>query len=184
MSRARGVATLAIALVLAVGLAGCASIPLSTIWKMRNFSAASLAAIDPAQVRVGVLVEPGSGRIDPGKSTLQVTLTPKEGAPEVHRFGLQRARVQGGAVVPGGDPRWQVLQLDAAGATAMRALMPRFEHLERDYSGWTLNVGAGGMDPPPAGTQFMFISIRVQLADDQDPIVLFDRAKVAMEPAG
>ena len=110
------VALRALAGLLAIGLvAGCMSIPLATMWQLRSFEVADLAALDPAQVRVAGLIEPGSGRIDTAKSTLTVKLSPKGGGTdEVHAFGLEPAPVQGGPILPSDDPRWEVLQLDAA----------------------------------------------------------------------
>ena len=163
-------------------LAGCMSIPLATMWQLRSFEVADLAALDPAEVRVAGLIEPGSGRIDTSKSTLTVTLTPKgDGADEVHAFGLELSPVQGGPILPGNDPRWQVLQLDPAGLAAMRRLQPRLERIEDDYAGWSLSVSLQLLGGPPKDVPELRFSVRVQLADDQEPMTLFDRARVPVE---
>ncbi len=44
-----------------LALAGCSSIPLSTMWKMRSFGPDDFAKIQPADMRVKVQVPPGCG---------------------------------------------------------------------------------------------------------------------------
>ena len=163
-------------------LAGCMSVPLATMWQLRSFEVADLAALDPAQVRVAGLIEPGNGRIDTLKSTLTIKLTPKgDGADEVHAFGLALAPIQGGPILPGNDPRWQVLQLDPAGLAAMRGLQPRLTRIEDDYAGWSLSVSLKLQGGPPKDVPELRFSVRVQLADDQAPMTLFDRARVPVD---
>lgn len=169
---------------MALALSACASIPLSTLWALREFGPEDLAAVEPADVRVATLVEPAVGDIDPAKSHLKLTLTPREGPPEVHLFGLRLSRVQGGPVVPAGDPRWQVFELDDAGLVAMRKVKPRLADLESDYRAWALNVSMQGFDEVPAQVEALHLSVRVQLADDQAPLTLFDRAEIPMERGG
>lgn len=165
-------------------LTGCMSIPLSTMWAMRSFEPGDLAAIEPGDVRVATLVEPSIGGIDPDKARLKLTLTPRQGEPEVHVFGLVLSPVQGGPIVPGGHPQWQVLQLDPAGVAAMRALEPRLSDLESHYKGWALNVSVQGLDKTPKHVDTLYFSVRVQLARDQAPLTLFDRAEIEMEREG
>ena len=165
-------------------LAGCMSVPLSTMWQLRSFSAEDLAAIDPAELRVASLVEPGPSRLDPTRSKLTLTLDTKAGAPEVHAFGLRLAQVQGGPIMPADDPRWQVLELDAGGLAAMRALKPRLANIREHYTGATLDVAMKLADGMPEGIDELRFSVRVQLADDQAPLVLFDRARVPVGQAG
>ena len=177
------VALRALAGLLAIGLvAGCMSIPLATMWQLRSFEVADLAALDPAQVRVAGLIEPGSGRIDTAKSTLTVKLSPKGGGTdEVHAFGHEPAPVQGGPILPTDNPRWEVLQLDAAGLAAMRKLQPRLTRIEDDYAGWSLSVSLQLQGGPPKDVPELRFSVRVQLADDQAPMTLFDRARVPVD---
>ena len=163
-------------------LAGCMSIPLATMWQLRGFEVADLAALDPAGVRVAGLIEPGTGRIDTAKSTLTVKLAAKgDGPDEVHAFGLETAPVQGGPILPGNDPRWQVLQLDPAGLAAMRRLQPRLARIKDDYAGWSLSVSLQLLGGPPKDVDELRFSVRVQLAADQAPMTLFDRARVPVD---
>lgn len=175
----------ALAMAAALLATSCASIPLSTMWQLRKFEVADLAALDPAQLRVAGLVEPGPSRIDPARSELTVTLTPNGGAAdEVHAFGLKLSPVQGGPILPAEDPRWQLLELDAAGLAAMRRLQPRLANLGERYSGWKLSVSMQLEGGPPKDTRELRFSVRVQLADDQPPMTLFDRARVPVEREG
>lgn len=169
---------------LSLALAGCMSIPLATMWQLRSFDAQDLAAVDPAEVRVAALVEPDVGPIDPARSHLKVTLTPHDGPPEVHAFGLRPARVVGGPLVPAGDSRWQVFVLDDDGLAAMRKLKPRLADLEEDYRKWALSVSVQGLEDMTVAVDALYFSVRVQLDDDQAPLVLFDRARIEVESNG
>ena len=162
-------------------LAGCMSVPLATMWQLRSFTAEDLAAVDPGQLRVAALIEPGSSRLDPGRSKLTLTLDPKVGAPETHVFGLRVSPIQGGPILPADNPAWQVLELDAGGRAAMRALQPRLAKIREHYTGAKLDVKFKLADGIPKGVDEARFSVRVQLADDQQPLVLFDRARVPVE---
>jgi len=162
-------------------LVGCMSVPLATMWQLRSFTAEDLAAVDPAQLRVAVLIEPGSSRLDPAHSKLTLALDPKTGAPETHVFGLRVSPIQGGPILPADNPAWQVLELDAGGQAEMRALQPRLAKIREHYTGATLDVKFKLADGMPKGIDEARFSVRVQLADDQQPLVLFDRARVPVE---
>ena len=165
----------------ALAMAGCMSIPLATMWQLRNFSAEDVAAVDPAALRVATLVEPGNARFDPSRSKLTLTLARKSGTAEPHVFGLRAASVQGGAIVPTADPRWQVLELDAQGRAAMRALQPRLAKIREHYTGATFDVSMKLDEDIPVDVDDVRFSVRLQLAADQAPLVLFDRARIPVD---
>lgn len=87
-------------------LAGCTSIPLGTLWKLRNSGVEALATLDPEQLRVASRIEPAPLHLDPARSKLILTLMPRGGAvPVRHTFGLRPAKVYSGLLVPAGDRR-------------------------------------------------------------------------------
>ena len=179
MNRARVVLVAALAL-----LAGCMSVPLSTLWQMRSFGADDLAAMDPVQLRVATRIEPGQARVDPDRSNLTLTLHGKDGASDdVHAFGLRPARIQGGPILPPGEPGWHVLALDDAGRAAVQRLKPRLANVREHYSGATFNFNIKFAEDIPKSVAMVRFSVRLQLADAQDPFTLFDRARIPVEHA-
>lgn len=57
----------------------------------------------------------------------------------------------------------------------MQRLQPRLALLEKDYREFALKVEMQMANRGPAGTNALIVSLRVQLAPMQDPLVLFDR---------
>lgn len=172
---------IALLLLLLAILAGCVSIPLGTLWRMRNFGAADLAMIDPEQLRVAGLVEPGPMRLDPERTVLTLKLTREHEASDTYIFGLRSASTHDAQLVPNNDPRWQVMELDDAARTAMRRLLPEFETIKQHYNGFSLKVESKFMGDMPTDIETMRLSLRVQLAADQEPLVLFDRARIPVD---
>lgn len=166
-------------------LAGCTSIPLGTLWKMRDFGKDDLAAIDPQALRVAGLVEPGP-LLDPARSvlTLTLTLTPEQGPPERHAFGLRNARLYSAQLVPAGDPRWQIFELDDTGRAEMRRLLPILDTIEERHERFAFDVKMQMAGDLPADVDMLRMSIRVQLAAGQEPLVLLDRAPMPIERDG
>jgi hypothetical protein len=171
-------------LVLALGLGACASVPLSTLWKLRDFGSAELAGLDPQQVRVAGRLEPAPLSIDPQSVRLTLTLTPsRSGQPVRHGFGLRPSRVSDARLAQPGGRAWQVFELDEAGLASMRRLQPRFARLEKEYSRFEFSVDWRTTGPAPATLDALILSMRLQLAADQAPVTLFDRAKIPLKHA-
>ncbi|MGH8413795.1 MAG: hypothetical protein ACRESX_03600 [Gammaproteobacteria bacterium] len=61
----------------AVLLSACASIPFSTMWKLRSFNGEDLKTLNPVDIRVVVKL-PEKLQFEPDKTTLDVALTPKD----------------------------------------------------------------------------------------------------------
>lgn len=174
---ARGVLR-AIALVPLLMLAGCASVPLSTMWTMRNFD---IAAIDPDALRMATAMEPDALRIDPTKAMLELRLTPRAGGEdEVHALALRDAAVATDGLVPDDGRHWQVFRLTPESAAALHADKPRFgEDIKANYSGAAFSVKFGFVDGAPmAGLDELRASVRLALATDQTPFTLLDRARI------
>lgn len=163
-------------------LAGCASIPLSTLWKMRSFDPADLATVEPRDVRMAERIEPASMRTDPKRSHLELRLTPRgQTAEEVYAFGLRETRVYDSRLVPAADPQWQVFALDDDGIATWRRLRPKLLDIKRRYSKAVFGFTTKTLDAPPPGVDEMIYSVRLQLGLDQAPLVLLDRAPLEIE---
>lgn len=175
-------------LLLAAGLAlfaGCTSIPLGTLLSMRDFDPADPGAIDAGELRLAVLVEPPPLRADAARSRLVLTLTPRGGGPpQRHVFGLRAARVYDARLVPGRDPRWQVLELDPDGREALRRVQPVLETAEEHYRRWEFSFSMQLSGEPPPGIDAAIASVRLQLTRSKPPLLLFDRARIATDGAG
>lgn len=172
----------ALVVVLASLVTACASVPMGTMWKMRNVGPEQLARLDPAQIRVATRIEPDGLRIAAGKTVLQLTLTLR-GSGEVTQHALTVEEIQSfTSSLTGGDlGGWQAFRLDAAGLAAYERLKPVMA-LGRDQfekAAFALNFGSEG--ELPADVDAIVVSARLQLADDQDAVTLIDRARIEVE---
>ena len=163
-------------------LCACASIPLGTLWQLRDFGPADLATIDPEEVRVAVRIDPPPLRTDPQRTRLSLLLTPRNGAPpERYSFGLRGSQIFRAVLAPQHDPHWQVMELNDTARSRMRALQPRLLAARQLYKTASLKVDSKFVGEPPPELQYMMFSIRVQLDETRPPIVLFDRARLKIE---
>jgi len=62
----------------AAGAAGCTSVPVSTMWRLRNFGADQLFALDPAHLRAAARVD---ARATMRNVTISLEVRPADGAP-------------------------------------------------------------------------------------------------------
>ena len=120
----------------------CASVPLGTMWALRDFHPSDLAKIEPSDIRIATLVQPGPQQLDVTKSGLVLELTPHDaGEVQTYRFGLMPAASGDSAIPPGEhDAGWQGFALEPDGVTAFRALQPRLATVQDDYKGIILRV--------------------------------------------
>ncbi len=163
-------------------LAGCASIPLSTLWKMRGFDPADLASVEPRDVRLAGRIAPAAMRIDPERSHLELRLTPRSNATEeVYAFGLRPTQVYDSRLLPGAEPDWHVFSLDDDGIAAWQRLRPRLLDIKQRYRKVVFSFSLRTRDDPPPGVDDMIGSARLQLGLDQAPLVLLDRAHLPIE---
>jgi hypothetical protein len=98
----RRICMLAIA-ALATMLSACASIPLTTMWKLRSFSAQDLKALNPADIRV-VVKAPEQLRFEPNQTTLDVNLTPRETQEKILHEHANLVLLKQGRFVPADVP--------------------------------------------------------------------------------
>jgi hypothetical protein len=96
-----------------IALAGCLSVPVSTMWKLARFDRAALLAIDPKDLRAAALIDQRATMKD---VTMKVTLGPKDGTPVEYQVLLTEpinrdARL---AAAPKGR-RWEIFALTPDG---------------------------------------------------------------------
>lgn len=161
-------------------LVGCTSIPLSTLWKMRSFDAADLAAVQPGDVRLAGLVEPAPMRIDPARSKLELQLTPRtDGLPvEKYRFGLRETQVYDPRLNPSRNSRWQVFALDDAGLATWVQLKPELLDIKQRYQAAKFEFSFDTDGNKPTHLDAMIVSAKLQLGIDQAPLALLDHARL------
>jgi hypothetical protein len=118
--RAASAARIGVAFASLLLLAGCLSMPVSTLWKLRSFGIDEFLALDPADVRAAVRTD---ARANFAEVILNVTTEWQGGGRQHYQIRL-RPDPRGDARLepaPTGR-RWLVFALDPAGAAAMREL--------------------------------------------------------------
>lgn len=120
-------------------LAGCLSIPVSTIWKLRNFGPEQLFALDPTELRAALLVDP---RVTMKGGRIDIAIEPPGGAPKRgYAILLQQPQRD--------DPRlprapagrtWQVFALSPASVAEFAKLKQEFKAIPK---GTTVSVSVG-----------------------------------------
>lgn len=164
-------ATLLLALLPAL-LSACASIPLSTMWKLRGFDAQTLMQLDPADLRVATTLVPRV-QILPDSVRLTLALSRDDGDDVRHEFALE-SRNQAG---PDARLPWQVWALDADGrrgfADVQRALRAADAGDAAPFTGASFNVALKpefGEDPPAV----LRMTVQLQLDRVDGWFVLID----------
>lgn len=174
----------AVLCVLLLALAACASVPISTMWRMRNFGPEQLAALDPDNLRVATTLEPAHLRVDPAKARLVLTLVPRAGgADEVYTLQLREAAVANDDLVPDDGAQWQMFRLAADSADTLRAALPRITRdMQADYASasFKVNFGFAG-ERQLDGLDAVHASVRLALAADQSAFTLVDGARIPVD---
>lgn len=128
-------------------LAGCLSIPVSTIWKLRNFGPEQLFALDPTELRAALLVDP---RVTMKGGRIDIAIEPPGGAPKrSYAILLQQPQRD--------DPRlprapagrtWQVFALSPASVAEFAKLKQEFKAIPKGTT-VTVSVGFDEREVPP-----------------------------------
>lgn len=164
-------------LVSLVLLAGCASIPLSTLWKLRGFDEQALMQLEPAELRVALSLQPAVG-VRPDSVKLELALEREDGAPESYAFALEPAA---GAGPLDRDRRYGLWQLDDAGRRALTAVQTRLRRAEAEgskaYEGasFTVNFRPELPEPRPAS---LAVTVQLLLDPAEGWFVLLDDAEL------
>lgn len=167
------------ALACVLALSCCAGVPLGTLWRLRDFSPEDLYAVKPAQIRLAGRVDPMPLRFDAARSGLMLELTPRAAgvAQEVYRFTLHTSTAYDPRLVPQtgeGGRRWQIFALDDAGIAEWNRLRPKLKDIKRQYRAGSFSFHFETDRKPDASIHTLVVSARLQLAQDQAPLVLLD----------
>ena len=166
-------------------LAGCASIPLGTLWKMRGFDAEDLAHIDAQQIRLAGRIDPAPQRVDPARTHLELRLMPRvEGAPDEHyAFSLRVSDVYDPELIPEPDPqhRWVVLELDDAGLAAWHRLQPKLVDVKKNYRGASFSFEFKSTEEDSHEFDAIQVSARLELDPEQGPLTLLDHKRFDLD---
>ena len=166
-------------------LAGCAHVPLGTMWAMRDFSPRTLAAADPAAVRVAMQT-PDALALEPGGHRLVMDLqTEGDVVPPFHvdvALEVETSLRDSGPLEGRTGAHWHVLKLEASGIDAVRTLRDHLAKVPEGTKGsfqlavkpafgpaagdWTRRLVCG----EPVGE----FSAAIRMAPDQDWLVLFE----------
>lgn len=169
-------------LVFAGVLGACASVPLGTMWKLRDFGPEELARLDPAQLRIATRIEPGAIQLDPGQMALRITLVRHDGGSEVHAFGVDEVHSFTSALTGSDLLGWQAFRLDAEGLALFRRFQPALRTAQDVYAGMNVAIEVGLLDPASiADLEAIKLTSRLQLAADEDAFTLVDRARVRID---
>lgn len=116
--------------VLMILLEACASIPLTTMWKLHSYGVKDLESLNPADIRVAVKL-PGSLKFEPNQTMLDVTLTPKDPKQEIIHEHARLMLLNQGRFVPADVPvadageTWYLMKLDPAGLKSFQDFQRR-----------------------------------------------------------
>ena len=76
-------------LVLCLFVGGCGSVPLSTMWRLRNFKTNDIVNLDPNEIKVNIQIPEESG-CDPNYAYLTIEGRNFDGSTDEYEFGMQK----------------------------------------------------------------------------------------------
>lgn len=163
-------------------LAACASIPLGTLWKIRDFDAQTVQRIDPTVLRVAVAMQPDA-RIDPASAKLSLELVRTDGGKQPHAFPLEPANDIGPR---SDDLRYSVWRLDAEGRRQFAEVQRKLRAAEASdakvYASVSLSVKFKPefTGPAPAETRLW---VQLFLDPAGGWLLLFEDVRIRMQGA-
>lgn len=150
---------------------GCVSVPLSTLWKMRNFGPQDLLQLDPAALRVAATTAEGV-QPDPAKTTLRIGLVEKDGSKRTLNLALEEA---GHEAPPDATLPWTVLRTDAASSRVLLELRDSLRaHPEAMPKNASIDVDVFMKERPAAEVKTLHLHVSLRLGADQAWMPLFD----------
>lgn len=178
---------IAVLLCVSILLAGCASIPLATMWKMRNFGNDDLARVQARAVRLAIGSMPPALQPEQNPPELQLSLYPKldKAPPETYVFSMKAAQTWPADLIPDDEPQdaWAVYALDENGIAAWQRLKPKLQSLEKQYKKAAFATLMNTEFDFQQKRETITFSARLFLNAEQGPLTLLDHveAKVTWE---
>jgi hypothetical protein len=171
-----------VALTAMMVIAGCSSMPLSTMWRMKDFGPKDLQTIDPNDLRVQIVLP---GEMSDNLKTAEVNVINTRANDQVDKFRfpaeiLERKELREGwrkqKVV--GETTWKLTKEGVADFVRMQKTLAE---PTQEYRHTEINVKADG-DPNANLKPTLFeITIRLRLKADEPYLTLIDKAKVNLE---
>lgn len=164
-------------------VAGCASIPLSTMMSMSSMSPRSLAQVDPAQVRVRLSVPKGF-EVDVPASHLTFSLenpsVARSSQLDLRALSVAKDVRPGGFLAPDLPVTTYLLTLTPEGQAELRSLQQVL--LGMEHGTFQFGFKTDFAKRPPGARQIVFW-VDLKLSDSEPFMPLLDRAEVEFEGA-
>lgn len=128
-------------------VAGCTSIPVSTMWRLRSFGIDELLALDANALRAAVQSDP---RARFAQVDIDILARAKSGAEERYKIRLDSQQQSDARLErPAADRRWTVFALDSAGVKAFNDLRQTIARLRGQGGSLSVGVSAEESEVPP-----------------------------------
>jgi hypothetical protein len=162
-------------LAVALVLSACSVVPLSTMWKMRSFSAGDFARIQPAELRVKILLPQGfTLDLDKNKPALQFRITTARGPTEGK---LELTKVSEADVVEKTGAKHEYVLKFADESLATFATLQKLARGVGEGTPASLNVGCSLKEIPP-GVREGHITVSLLLFPEDGYFVLLDNLRL------
>ena len=172
-----------ILLVAGLIVGGCSAVPLRTLWRLRNFSARDVAAIDPNELRTRIIL-PVDMLLKPDASHIVVELADDKGRADSYKFPLetieQKEITQG--LLRKKSVTMSTLRLSPQAVSDFVRFQKDLQTKERKHGRASVHVSSAFDRSEPLQddeTPKPFeLSILLKLRADEDYFTLIDKAKV------
>jgi len=172
-------------ILLVVGLifSGCSAVPLRTMWRLRNFSAQDVVAIDPNELRARIIL-PVDMPLKSGRSHIVIGLTDDKGHGDSYKFPLEiieREEITQG-LFRKKSVMMSTLRLSPQAVSDFVRFQKELQKKERKHEGASVHVSSAfdrsepikvGETPKP-----FELSILLKLKAEEDYFTLIDKAKI------
>lgn len=133
---------------LAAVAAGCTSVPLSTMWRLRNFGAEQLFALDPTELRAAARVD---SRATMRNVTISVDVEPPDGTVRrTYVIPLEQPTADARLERAPADRRWYAFALSPKGLAEYQRIKREYGSLPKGSSAIVRIAAADDGSVPPA----------------------------------
>jgi hypothetical protein len=135
-----------LALAVATVAAGCTSVPVSTLWRLRSFGPDQLFALDPKDLRAAARVD---SRATIQRVTLTLDIEPPDGAARrTYRLPLDQPASDPRLEPPPPDRRWFAFALSSQGLAEYQRIKREYAAIPKGSKG-TLRISSEEGSVPP-----------------------------------
>lgn len=166
----RPLVRLALAAVL-LALGACASMPLSTLWKLSQFGPDDLLRIEPSQLRVAAATAEGV-RPDAGQTTLVVDLVARDGSKRSIELALQEAS---GEIAPAQKRAWTIARPTTASERRLAELRDELRaNPDAEPDSVAIHVNVMIHERPAQDVRTLHLHVAIKLAAGEPWLSLFE----------